>query len=176
MFLNTDNKVVEQVTHKGTSSSKLLFDLVVRYKLLETRFGCRCYVSHVAGTRMIQQGTDSVSRGSLEEVIPTKMMIDYIPYNKTALERFPNLLSWIQSWTGKDLETLNAMDWFYRGHDLDGGRYNEKGFWMNKVRPGTFLLSPPPAAADVALEQMRIARIKRQSSLHVFCLSLFVVY
>ena len=60
VFVNTHNKVVEQVTHKGTSSSKLLFDLVVRYKLLETRFGCRCFVSHVSGTRMIAQGTDGV--------------------------------------------------------------------------------------------------------------------
>ena len=39
---------------------------------------------------------------------------------------------------------------------------------MNKVKKGTYLWSPPPAAADVALEQIRISRIKRQSSLHVF--------
>ena len=36
------------------------------------------------------------------------------------------------------------------------------------MRSGTFLWAPAPAVADVSLEQLRIARIKRQSSLHVF--------
>ena len=36
------------------------------------------------------------------------------------------------------------------------------------IEPGCFLWTPPPAAADVALEEMRKARIKRQLSTHIF--------
>eukprot|EP00978_Attheya_sp_CCMP212_P004701 scaffold10314_cov60-Attheya_sp.AAC.1 len=33
---------------------------------------------------------------------------------------------------------------------------------------GTFIWCPPPAAADIALEQLRQARIKCQDSCHIF--------
>ena len=55
-----------------------------------------------------------------------------------------------------------------RGHDLEGGAYNAKGFWIHRERKGKFIWAPPPGAADVALERLRIARIKRQSSTHLF--------
>ena len=45
---------------------------------------------------------------------------------------------------------------------------NKQGYWCNRERQGNFVWEPPPAAADVALEQLRIAVIKRQRSAHVF--------
>jgi hypothetical protein len=37
-----------------------------------------------------------------------------------------------------------------------------------KVKEGKFIWAPPPAAADVALEELRKALIKRRSSTHIF--------
>ena len=53
-----------------------------------------------------------------------------------------------------------------RGHALEGGTYNAKDFWLHKERKGIIFCLP--GVADVALEQLRIARIKRQSSTHLF--------
>ena len=68
-----------------------------------------------------------------------------------------------KSWFGAESELLEPEDWFEKGHDLTGG-YNKDGFWYTTARKGTFLWCLPPAIADVALEQLRIARIKRQQS------------
>ena len=45
---------------------------------------------------------------------------------------------------------------------------DQKGFWWPKICQGSFVWAPPPAAADVALEELRKARMKRQDSTHVF--------
>ena len=72
------------------------------------------------------------------------------------------------------MEMLEPSDWLLRGHDLQGGQYDLRGFWRHRVKSGKFLWTPPPAVADVALEQLRIARLKRQNSLHVYvCPRLF---
>ena len=44
---------------------------------------------------------------------------------------------------------------------------NAKGFWRPRILPGTFVWTPPPAAAAVAIEELRKARIKRQQLLNV---------
>ena len=111
-------------------------------------------MSHVAGIQMIAQCTDGVSRGCLNEILQAKGMLQHIPYNQSALERCSKLLSWLKSWRGGDLEVLDSMEWFYRGHDLNGGSYNQKGFWINEIKKGDFLWCPPPGAANIALEQL----------------------
>ena len=95
-------------------------------------------------------------------------MLSFIPTNKTPLQQAPELLEWIESWSGPNLEILEPRDWYIRGHDLIDGSYDQTGFWRWKVKKGTFLWQPPPAAADVALEELRRARHKRQDSLHIF--------
>ena len=50
-------------------------------------------------------------------------MLEHVPYNETAIQRCPILLDWIKGWAGSDLETLTPLDWYYRGHDLVGGKY-----------------------------------------------------
>ena len=67
VLIATDNKVVEACLYKGNSSSIKLFDLIVRLKLMEIKYGIKVSVTHVAGKRMQAQGTDGVSRGSLRE-------------------------------------------------------------------------------------------------------------
>ena len=44
---------------------------------------------------------------------------------------------------------------------------DEKGFWRNKIVPGSFLWKPPPAVAHAVIEQLIISRLKRQESLHI---------
>ena len=167
VFLCTDNSTVERAFYKGNSSSAKLFDLVVRTKLLEVSHKCKIYISHVAGKRMMAQGTDAISRGVCTEGLKgASAMISFIPLDRSALDRHKPLVDWVRSWAGKNLEVLTPEDWYTRGHDLEGG-IRKNGFWYHKTRSGTFLWSPPPAAADVAVEQLRISRMKRQDSTHI---------
>ena len=174
MFLFTDNSVSESVAFKGNSSAELLFELVLRLHNLEMKFMCKINIIHVAGTRMIEQGTDGLSRGDmLEGVCRGDEMTSHIPLARTALERSAPLLDWIKSWFGEDgkgdnVEVLEPEGWFERGHDIIGGSKNCDGMWIPKYKAGNFIWAPAPAGAKFAAEQLRHARHKRMDSLHVF--------
>ncbi len=169
LFFFTDNSTVEAALFHGTSSSRQLLDLVIRMRLLESKFNFVLKVSHVAGKRMISQGSDGISRGLLTEgVMGGAPMLSFVPLHLSAFERHAPIKTWVTSWAGTNVEFLSPKDWFTRGHDHDGGEIHADGFWRPKVVPGSFVWSPPPAAADVALEELRKARIKRQQSSHIF--------
>jgi hypothetical protein len=70
------------------------------------------HVIHVAGTRMIGQGLDGLSRGNLTEgaVMTGHSMTSYVPLSKTALEQSKDLEPWVRSWAGTDLEVLSPDD------------------------------------------------------------------
>jgi hypothetical protein len=61
VFMFTDNYVMESAYFRGTSSSPILFDLVLRLRKLELHAGWKIHVVHIAGTQMICQGTDGFS-------------------------------------------------------------------------------------------------------------------
>ncbi len=170
-FIFTDNSTAEACFYKGSSSSVRLYELIVRLRELEMRAKCKVHLIHVAGTRMIEQGSDGLSRGNFTEgSMRGKSIYDFIPIAKTAAQRSDGLMDWIRDWTGeKDLEFLDPEGWFDRGHDLlpDGDR-NAEGHWIPAISPGKFVWMPPPAAADVAVEELRKARHKRQESYHIF--------
>ena len=122
------------------------------------------------------QGSDGLSRGNLLEGVMTgKDILSYIPLAKTALDRSPKLLRWIKSWAverkfcsqGFGVEVLDENDWFVKGHDIDGG-YVRHNMYYHQYRKGTYLWNPPPAAADIACEEIRKARTKRDKSTHIF--------
>lgn len=168
IFMCTDNVVAEAAIYNGTSSDPTLYDLVLRLKKVEMRSGCQFLVSHVAGKRMIYQGTDGVSRGNLAEGVMAGIpMAEFLPFHLSAVDRSSGLVAWVESWLGKESELLSPEGWFERGHDFDGGRKNCDGVWLPDLRAGTFIWAPPPAAADAALEELRKARHKRQKSTHV---------
>eukprot|EP00980_Cylindrotheca_fusiformis_P005545 scaffold1173_cov84-Cylindrotheca_fusiformis.AAC.3 len=153
----TDNKAVEETLFKGSSKSPELLQMVQEFHQLEMTYGFVALVVHCAGTRMIAQGTDGLSRGGLNEgVMGGKSMASFLPLHLNAFERCPSLHHWVVSWAGSDAVFLSPEDWFFRAHDLTLTPTTRK----LKVEPGIMIWSPPPAAAEVALEELRKARIK----------------
>ena len=170
-FLFTDNSTAESCYYRGSSKSKLLHELVLRLRVLEMRYGVLLHVIHVSGKRMIAQGTDGCSRGSLMEgVMAGEDMLSFVDLARSAHERCPALVDWIKEWTGvDDLEPLTPEGWFEEGHGIIGGETDKNGVWIPSHGPKgkTFLWSPQPAVADAMLEELLKARHKRTDTFHV---------
>ena len=99
IFVFTDDSTAESIAAKGSSTSPLLFELVVRLYKLTMKFMCSVSIIHVAGTRMIAQGSDGLSRGDLlEGVLKGERLLSFIPLHVSALYRQPSLRQWILSW------------------------------------------------------------------------------
>ena len=164
LFLFTDNSTVEAGVAKGNSPSPKLHELIKRLRALEMKYCFEVFVIHVSGSRMITQGTDGLSRGSLKSsALSSRTIKEYAPLHLTAIQRSPTLKQWIKSWAGSDPLFLEPRHWFVEGHDL---RY--VGLTRNlEIESGTYIWTPPPAVADVAIEQLRCAVLKRQQSLHI---------
>ena len=100
-----------------------------------------------------------------------RQMLSFIPLATSALERQPNLESWLHSWieaSGLEVSILSSEDWFELGHDIIGYEANVDGMDVPITKAGAYVWEPPPAAADVAIQEIRKARHKRQASVHVF--------
>jgi hypothetical protein len=111
-FIFTDNSTAESSFYRG---SKLLHSLVLRLRLLEIKYSVIIHLIHVSGTRMIAQGTDGTSRGSLlEGVMAGENMLTFVDLAKSACDRQgPSLLSWIREWTlSTGLQPLSPAEWF----------------------------------------------------------------
>jgi hypothetical protein len=148
VFMFTDNYVTECAYFEGTSSSPIMFGLVLRLRKLELHSGWKIHVIHiaVAGTRMISQGTDGLSRGDmLTGVTGGAGMLTFIPLALTAVERQPELMEWVDSWWG-----TGNNSWL-----------TPEGWYAGSSRIGTYVWCPPPAAADEALEQLCKCHLKR---------------
>jgi hypothetical protein len=152
LFLFTDNTTAEAAFWKGSSTSPKLFELVLRLKLLEVEADLIIHVVHVAGKRMIDQGTDGLSRGDTSTGVMQRIsMQQFVPLHLSALERSSALRPWLTAATkGLDPIFLEPEDWFTKGQGS-----------------GTFIWSPAPAAADVVVEQLGKARHKRTTSIHL---------
>ena len=171
LFFFTDNTTVKRCCYKGSSSSEKLLELIIRLRRLEMKFSLRLHISHVSGKRMIAWGVDGLSRGQVNEgVMAGKPMLSFIPLYKNPLQMSRPLFHWVKSWLGPKAELLNPINWFTTGHDIRGWTLptNENKLSLPILRPGHFIWSSPPGAADVAIEELRKARHKRQKSTHIF--------
>jgi hypothetical protein len=152
LFLFTDNTTAEAAFWKGSSKSPTLFELVLRLRTLEIEADLIIHVIHVAGKRMIAQGTDGLSRGDKSTGVMQRISMEaFVPLHLSALCRSTSLRPWLTA-AAKGLEPvfLEPEGWFTTGHGL-----------------GTFVWHPAPAAADVVVEQLGKARHKRPTSLHL---------
>jgi len=97
---------------------------------------------------MIFQGTDGLSRGLVAEgALGSEDFLSCVPLHLSAVERQPTgLEEWVSSWfgIGHSPRWLTPDDWFGLGHTEDA-----------------CVWTPPPAAADAALEQLAKAVHKR---------------
>jgi hypothetical protein len=161
LVMCTDNSTAEPAANKASSTSQKLYKLAVRLRALQFQHGAQFIISHVAGERMKDPGTDGVSRGHLKEGIAMgDRMIEFVPFHKSAPTSSPTLQAWIKTWAPPSAEFLSPEGWFERGHDHDGGKRDANGFWTPAIRAGFFVWTPPLAAARIALEQLRVVLIK----------------
>ena len=105
---------------KGSSTSEVLNELVLRLRKIEMDYGMTIFLVHFAGTRMISQGTDGLSRGSLlEGVLAGQDMLSFINISKSATDRYQHILDYINSWAGKHhVEPLLPEKLLWRGMGL----------------------------------------------------------
>jgi hypothetical protein len=162
-LLFTDNSVAEGAFFRGTSSNPKLFSLILRLRALEMHHSLRIHVVHISGKRMIMQGTDGLSRGDLNAgIMRGENMLTFVPLHRGALDRSPDLLQWIQLWSpNRLLRSLSPLEWFTLGHGVTSYSVNTDGVTVpdSQISPQTVLVwSPPPAAAEAALDELSVAR------------------
>jgi hypothetical protein len=99
VFIFTDNSTAESNFFRGTSSSRLLFELILRLQFIHLHGEIMVHFIHVAGRRMIRQGTDELSRG-IQESLPCGVeFLTFVPLHLGAMERQAiDLQEWIMSW------------------------------------------------------------------------------
>jgi hypothetical protein len=77
----------------------VLFDLVVTLYKLQIKYDVVLHVIWIAGTHMIQQGTDGLSRG--EEMGPATQglsLVGVVTLHLGVLEQSAQVFEWIHSW------------------------------------------------------------------------------
>jgi hypothetical protein len=101
---------------------------------------------------MIAQGTDGLSRADHSEGVMQGLdMRAFIPLHLTPTAREPNIKPWLDTATkGMKFKWLTPEGWFSDAHT-----------------PGNFIWSGPPAAAEVVVEQIGFARLKRPEAMHI---------
>jgi len=155
VFLFTDNTTAECMYYKGNSTNKKLFDLVLCLRTLEMWSNLLLHVIHVAGTRMILQGTDGISCRVLSNSIFNQCQWA-VSLHLLACECSNSLLPWLKSWVPQaHLTPLTPSVWYTRGHGTCSFTHNLDGVLIPLVDDQPwYLWNPPPATACVALEEL----------------------
>ena len=155
VFMFTDNLVAERAYFRGTASTRLLFDLILRLKLIESRGGCILHLIHVAGTRMISSGVDGLSRGDTTSgVMGGQSLKSFVPTHLDAVKREPKLRQWLAGW---------AVD-----ADRCPGHFLQPTEWESvHQREKCYIWTPAPAAAPAAIKAMANSIHRQSCAAHV---------
>ena len=87
LFLCTDNLTAESSFYKGTSLSRVLHPLILRFHKMAMEYGIIIHLIHVSGKRMRSQEMDGCSRGVLlEGVMAGKDMLLFFDLDKSVFE------------------------------------------------------------------------------------------
>ncbi len=149
---------------------KLFHELVLRLRKTELEYDFTLHIVHVAGTRMIAQGTDGLSHGIyFEGVVRSEDMPSFVDLSRTAIERHPGVLKFVESWVAPVLgkrKVLTPDEWFREGHGIVGGEKDSTGLWipLHASNGKVYIWTPPPIIADVALEECAKAIHQYQTS------------
>ena len=165
VFICTDNAVAESTYFKGSSKSSPLHNLIVELKRLEMEGWLIIHFIWIPGTRMIAHGTDGLSRGDTSSgVMGGTEFLSLLPLNESALDRQPTVKSDVLSWMNCPSEWTFATteDWF-------GSVFDEPN--------GSWIWSPPPCLARVAIDQLCEVKHMFPKSKHIFvCPALMTGY
>ena len=109
----------------------------------------------VAGTRMIEQGTDGLSRGDMiNGTMAGEMFLSFVPISDSAFDWSPKLKKWI-------LDTLVPIGFCL----LD---YNNWFEFALEDLSGCYIWCPPPCITDVAVDQACEIKLIHPDSSHIF--------
>jgi hypothetical protein len=87
----------------------------------------------------------------------------HVPLHLPAHHCHPPVLSWVQSWCPQAaIQPLTPAEWYWEGHGLSAcSVQSPQGTYFPSLHPSEwFLWSPPPAAAQAALEELTASRHK----------------
>jgi hypothetical protein len=164
VFLFTDNFVTERAFYNGSSKSKLLHEIVLRWRLLEMKGEVFIRLVWFASTWMNEQGSDGLSRSDLTGgVMVGDVFLSFLPLNKSVVERAPNFeLEFSKGLIGKEWIWLTDEEWYDRAFRDVNGKY----VWC-----------PTPALGIMAPEQMCEVIHVHPNTHHVFlCPALMTGY
>ena len=94
IFLLKNNLVLDNVFYKGTSSSRTLFELILRLRKVKLEENIRLHIIHVAGTRMIVSGVDALSRDETSKGVIERKNIFYISFLSISQQHREILFFW----------------------------------------------------------------------------------
>jgi hypothetical protein len=139
------------------SSSKHIFEIILRIRLLAIKFQFLLHLPHIAGTHIIQSGVDGLSRGEillgqLQTPIEELTIFDQSPF-----ERMASLSDWLSTWILTPFRATEPEDWFYNAHQSDT-------IYL-PANTETWVWNLHPGAALDALDELGQARLKRHEIL-----------
>ena len=117
LCLFNDSIVADYAYHKGTSSSKTLFNLILRLRNLQMTGDFILHLIHISGDRMIDCGVDTLSRRCLtEEVMRVDPILSFLPLHLSTEEKSEGVVLWLRSfWASEEaLLYLQPYDWFLK--------------------------------------------------------------
>jgi hypothetical protein len=158
LWLATDNSTAAYAFNKGSSTSRLLHEMVTEFKLLSLRGNFSMNIFHISGTRMIEIGVDALSRGDFHLGNLAGNPSSAAPLHLSSIQRSSKVEGWLSHWISEPHSIAQPRHWFYEAQQAG----DHRGAF---IQPKTWVWDLPPAAALHALEELGLARLKRHECL-----------